>query len=159
MEQYIQPFIEVCKEVFKSFINVELRVGRPFFTDPKNLCEGERDISAVIGLSGDAQGAVVISMKNELAIKLVDIIIGTKHTKVDKEVLDGIGEIINIIVGNAKARLERELHLIISLPTIVRGINHSVEWPHSQARCICIPFSIFEKDSFTLSVAIESIKG
>jgi len=161
MEKYIQPFIDVCKNVFKSFIDVELREGRPFCTETKKIFEW--DISAVIGLSGEAQGAVVISMRNELAIRLVDIITGSKHTsvgtEVDKEVIDAIGEISNIIAGNAKKGLENDFHVNISLPTIVKGNNHLVGWPHFQTRCICIPFSIFDDDSFTLSIAINSAKG
>jgi chemotaxis protein CheX len=157
VEKYIQPFIDVCKNVFKEFVGVELNENRPYFagTDTVN----EWDISAVIGLTGEARGAVVISMKKELAMRLTDILTGSSHSRLDNEVVDAIGEIVNIIAGNAKKGLEESFRLVISLPTIVEGKEHSIKWPNSQARIICIPFTIFDDNAFTISIAIESVKG
>jgi chemotaxis protein CheX len=157
MERYIQPFIKVCTSVFKSFIGEELGTGRPYFSDKDAV--NEWDVSAVIGLTGEARGAVVISMKKELAIRLTDILSGTAHNSLDEEVVDAIGEIVNIIAGNVKRELEELFRLVISLPTIVKGKEHSINWPNTQTRVICIPFSIFGSDTFNLSVAIEAVSG
>jgi chemotaxis protein CheX len=157
MEQYIQPFIDVCENVFKEFVGAELKTDRPFFAAKDTV--NEWDISAVIGLTGEARGAVVISMKQGLAMKLTDILTRSKHTKLDDEVVDAIGEIVNIIAGNAKKGLEAAFRLVISLPTIIEGKEHSVKWPNSQTRIICIPFTVFDTETFCLSVAIESVKG
>jgi chemotaxis protein CheX len=157
MEQYIQPFIDVCKNVFKEFVGAELSVDRPYFAEQTAVSEW--DISAVIGLTGEARGAVVISMKQSLVLRLTDMLTSTTHTKIDEEVVDAIGEIINIIAGNAKKGLEESFRLVISLPTIIEGKGHSIKWPNAQARIICIPCKIFENEIFTLSVAIESTKG
>ncbi|MDR3199833.1 MAG: chemotaxis protein CheX [Spirochaetales bacterium] len=157
MERYIQPFIDVCKNVFKEFVGAEIKEGRPYFAEKDSA--NEWDLSAVIGLTGEARGAVVISMKTDLALRVTDILTGSKHNRLDDEVLDAIGEIVNIIAGNAKKGLEEAFHLVISLPTIVQGKEHTVKWPNSQTRIICIPFNLFEKDTFTLLIAIESVKG
>jgi chemotaxis protein CheX len=154
MEQYIQPFIDVCRHVFKDFVGVELSVGRPYFSDQKAVHNW--DISAIIGLTGEARGAVVISMKKELALKITSLLTGSQHDKIDDDVADGIGEIVNIISGNVKKELEDEYRLIISLPTIVQGDWHHIRWPTAQTRIICIPFAL-GKDNFTLSVAIEAV--
>jgi chemotaxis protein CheX len=156
MEQYIQPFINVCINVFKEFLGCDLVVERPYFIDSNSV--DDWDISAVIGLTGEARGAVVISMKQELALRLTDTLTQSKHYSLDEEVADAIGEIINIIAGNAKKGLEESFRLVISLPTIIEGKKHSIMWPNNQVRIICIPFLIFEKESFFLSVAIESVK-
>jgi chemotaxis protein CheX len=157
MEQYIQPFVDVCISVFKKFIGVDLVANRPHFTDKETVYDW--DISAVIGLTGEARGAVVISMKKDLAVKITGLLTGSEHKDLDDEVVDAIGEIVNIIAGNAKKGLEESFRLVISLPTIVKGKDHSIEWPNNQARIICIPFSVFENNVFVLSVAIESVKG
>ena len=156
MEQYIQPFIDVTKTTFSSFVGVELTVDRPFFMEKS--AANEWDISGLIGLSGEARGAMVIGLKADLAIKLTDMLTGQSHNSIDDDVADAIGEIINIIAGNAKKELEESYRLIISLPTIVTGGGHQIKWPHNQTRIICIPFGLFENDSFILSVAIESLK-
>ncbi|MDR1575037.1 MAG: chemotaxis protein CheX [Treponema sp.] len=155
MEKYIQPFVDVCKSVFRDFVGAELAEGRPYFADTTSVTEW--DISAVIGLTGEARGAVVISMKKELAIKLTGMLTNSTHTDVDDDVVDAIGEIVNIIAGNVKKDLEEAFRLVISLPTIVQGKEHSIKWPANQARIICIPFTIFGSSTFNLSVAIEAI--
>jgi chemotaxis protein CheX len=157
MEKYIQPFINVSKNVFKEFLNAELIADRPYFMDAKAITDW--DISAIIGLTGEARGAVVISMKKALAAKLTDILTGTRHKDLDDEVVDAIGEIVNIIAGNVKKHLEITFKLVISLPTIVQGPQHAIKWPSDHARIICIPFTIFQNDVFSLAIAIESVKA
>jgi chemotaxis protein CheX len=157
MEQYIQPFIDVSVNVFKEFVGCDLVAERPYFENKDAV--NEWDISAVIGLTGEARGAVVISMKTELAAKLTEILTQTPHTGLDEEVVDAIGEIVNIIAGNVKRWLEEAFRLVISLPTIVKGREHTINWPHNQARIVCIPFRIFENQRFHLSVAIEAAGG
>ena len=156
MEQYIHPFIDVAKNTFINFLGTELRVGRPYLK--KSDAVNEWDISGVISLSGEVRGAVVISMKNPLATRLTGMLTGENHKSTDEDVIDAIGEIINIIAGNAKKGLEEAYRLIISLPTIVEGPGHHIDWPSKQARIICIPFSIFESETFNLLVAIETVK-
>jgi len=155
VKQYIQPFIKVCKNVFQEFLGLELEAKLPYFMEKEDPTEW--DVSGIIGLTGEARGAVVISMRVDLAIRLTSILTGTDHKGLDVDVVDAVGEIINIIAGNSKQELEEAFRLIISLPTIVKGREHSINWPNGQARVICIPFTISEKDSFTLSVALEEV--
>jgi chemotaxis protein CheX len=157
VEKYIQPFIDVCKKVFSEFVGCELTAERPYFANKDTI--NEWDISSIIGLTGEARGAVVISMKKDLAVQITGILTGSKQEVSNDEVVDAVGEIINIIAGNVKKDLEEAFRLVISLPTIVQGKEHTVQWPNSQARIICIPFKIFETGKFVLSVAIEAVKG
>jgi chemotaxis protein CheX len=145
----------VCTDVFRQFVGYDLAASRPFFQDREEV--NKWDLSAVIGLTGEARGAVVISMKNELAIKITNTLTGTVHESLDEEVLDAIGEIVNIVAGNVKRELEESFRLVISLPTVVKGMEHSLKWPHSQARVICIPFTVSNVDTFHLLVAIEAV--
>ena len=156
MKQYIQPFIKVGTKVFKEFLNLDLEAKLPFFMEKNEKTEW--DISGVIGLTGEARGAVVISMKADLAIMLTTILTGKEYKELDDDAIDAVGEIINIIAGNAKQELEEAFKLVISLPTIIKGKEHSINWPIGQARVICIPFTTPNSDSFTISVALESVK-
>ncbi|MDR1389666.1 MAG: chemotaxis protein CheX [Treponema sp.] len=157
MEKYIQPFIDVCQNVFKQFVGLDLVPGRPFFEEATTA--NEWDISSVIGLTGEARGAVVVSMKTPFALRLTEKLTDTKHTAIDSDVVDAIGEIVNIIAGNVKKNLEEAFRLVISLPTIIEGPGHQIKWPNAQARIICVPFDSAGGDTFCLSVAIESTKG
>lgn len=154
MEQYIQPFIKVCESVFREFCKTEVKAGRVYFM-ARDTEKTDWDISGIIGLSGQASGAVAISMRDSIAFEITRTLTGTEHTSFDEDVIDAVGEIINIITGNVKKEFEQSLKTRISLPSIVRGKGHSIVWPSERTRIICIPFLIFSEQEICLSIAVD----
>jgi len=157
MEQYIQPFIKVCESVFRDFCQTDVKAGRVYFVS-KDEYVSNWDISGIIGLSGEAAGAVAISLKEVTAFAVTKKLTGQEHSYIDSDVTDAIGEIINIIAGNVKKDFEEELRIKISLPTIVKGVAHTIVWPSEKTRIICIPFSIFSNQEMVLSIAVDPTK-
>jgi chemotaxis protein CheX len=157
LSDYVEPFVEVTVATFREFVGVEVSPRHPHFLDPDK--EFDWDISAIIGLSGMVKGAIIISMKTELAVKLTDLLAGPGHTKIDADVVDAIGEINNIIAGNIKPKVPNGEKIVISIPTIVKGKEHSVTWPSKMTRILCIPHKAFDDDIFHLMVAIELEEG
>ena len=157
MEQYIQPFVKVCESVFNNFCNIEVKPGRVYFLTKDEYAK-MWDMSGIIGLSGEVSGAVAISMSDQTAIQITKALTGKDHTAFDTDVTDAIGEIINIITGNVKKDFEEDLRIRISLPSIVKGKDHSIVWPSEKTRIICIPFHIFEDQEICLSVAMDQTK-
>jgi chemotaxis protein CheX len=94
-------------------------------------------------------------MKEALALRLASYLTKSEYHELDEDVKDVIGEIVNIIAGNAKQQLEHDFALTISLPTIICGHLHSVSWVGTRPRIICIPFTVFETERFFLSVTFE----
>jgi chemotaxis protein CheX len=154
MEEYIEPFIDVCESVFKTLGKVEIRAGRPYIVGRETIHDW--DISAIIGLAGEARGAVVISLKTHTALTLAEKLSKKTFTEVDDLVIDIIGEVVNIIAGKTKQRLEEKFKLVISLPSIVRGKEHSIWWPGESPRIVCIPFTVFGNETINLSVTLET---
>ncbi|MCX7656461.1 MAG: chemotaxis protein CheX [Treponemataceae bacterium] len=154
MEKYIEPFVEATTGVFTSMVGIDLTVGRPYICE-MNSPHGW-DISGIIGLTGEARGAVVLSLKQDLALAITSALTGRTQQSVNEDVIDAVGELVNIIAGNAKKGLETSFKLIISLPTIVEGPNHHIAWPLEQTRIICIPFMVQGGKEFCLSVALET---
>jgi len=157
MEQYIQPFIKGSEDVFRDFCKTEITAGRAYFVT-RDEFESIWDISGVIGLSGEVNGAVALSLKEATAFRLTKILTGKDHTHVDSDVTDVVGEVINIITGNVKSVFEDKYRIKISMPSIVKGKSHTIVWPSERARIICIPFSIFENQEMSLFVAVEQGK-
>jgi len=153
MVRYIKPFVDVTLNTFKEFVGCDVSPRHPHFLDVEK--ETEWDISSVIGLSGAVKGAVIISMKTALSLKLAEILTETEHTEMDADVVDAVGEIVNIIAGNCKPKLPNGDSIVISIPTVIKGREHSIAWPGKQARILCIPFKVFENDIFHVLVAIE----
>jgi len=157
MEQFIQPFIEGSEEVFRDMFNTKVVPGRAFFVSNDEF-NTIWDLSGVIGLSGEANGAVALSIKEETAFKLTSTLTGKTYTTVEREVTDALGEIINIIIGNVKNVFEKKHRIKITIPSIIKGKAHSIVWPSDKTRIICIPFTIFDDHEICLSVAIEQAK-
>jgi len=153
LQNYVEPFVEVTVNTFKEFVGIDVSPRHPHFISSDK--EFEWDVSAIIGLSGIIKGAIIISMKSDLAIRLTGLLTGLEHTEVDADVIDAIGEINNIISGNIKPKVPNGDKIVISIPTIIRGKEHSIAWPSKQTRILCIPHKAFDNDIFHLMVAIE----
>jgi chemotaxis protein CheX len=156
MEEYIQVFIDVTASVFKEFLQLDVKTERIFFMKKDDLHDW--DISGIIGITGEASGAVAISMKTETALKITGLLTGEAHTDIDDAVKDAIGELVNIIAGNVKKYLEEMFKLVISLPSIVSGKDHKVVWPNEKNRIVCIPFTLFSNETICLSIAMTKLE-
>jgi chemotaxis protein CheX len=151
--KYIDPFIKATTNVFDEFFNITPDVQNPYLLDKDQ--DHEWDVSAIIGIAGEAKGAVVLSFSAELASTLTSRLTEKTIEEIDDDVVDTIGEVVNIVAGNAKKGLE-EYRLMISLPSIVSGKNHKIAWPGKNAPVIAIPFKT-ELGDFNLSVILENI--
>lgn len=151
--KYIKPFIEATQNVFENFFNIRPEPGKPFILDETGSAVG--DISAVIGIGGESRGAVVISMGEDMACQLSSIVTASSISEYDENVVDTVGEVVNIIAGNAKQGLE-DYRLVISLPSVIRGKEHQIAWPGKNCPIIAIPFEI-PAGKMQLAVGLENI--
>ncbi|MBN1525070.1 MAG: chemotaxis protein CheX [Spirochaetales bacterium] len=151
--KYINPFINATINVFEDFFKITPVVQKPYIV--KNNEDHEWDVSAIIGIAGEARGAVVISFTETLAALLTSKLVNRPVSSINDDVIDTIGEVVNIIAGNAKKGLE-EYRLMISLPSIIKGKNHQLAWPVRNLPIVGIPFKTSE-GPFNLSVGLENI--
>ncbi|MDR0402589.1 MAG: chemotaxis protein CheX [Treponema sp.] len=153
MERYIQPFVQVSKSVFKELLNCDITPGRAYFVKKDAFLDW--DVSGIIALTGEVRGLISISMKSHTAARLARLLMGDEASYTDADVVDAVGEIVNIIAGNVKKKLEDMFRIIISLPTVVRGKAHAVVLPEERTRLLCIPFTVFDADTIWLTLAID----
>ena len=119
---YVNPFITSTITTFKTMLNVDVLPQAPVL---KARDTHTYDVSGIIGLSGDAQGSVAMSFSKAMALKVVSALLGTEIKIIDRDVADGIGELANIIAGNAKQHLT-QFSLSISLPKVIVGQGHQI---------------------------------
>jgi len=133
--EYLNPFIEATVSVFNTMLGCEVsRTGLALH----DSFTPEFDITGIIGLSGKASGDIVISFEKCLALSAAEALAGEHYDEISQDVIDTVGELTNMIAGNAKASMEKfEMHL--ALPTVIVGKNHSICFP-SKVRPISIPF-------------------
>jgi chemotaxis protein CheX len=134
--ELINPFLKATMSTFQTMVNTNPTPSAPFVKAEPSLAH---DVSGIIGLSGGAKGAVIISFPTKTALSTVSAFIGLNVTSVDADVTDAVGELANIIAGAAKADLSG-LNVTISLPSVVIGQNHKVTTP-KDIPSIVIPFT------------------
>jgi len=122
----VNPFVEAGINVIKELTNIEVRRGHlTYRVTPAPTYE----VSIIIGVFGFMTGQVVYSMKKEVAVRLVQRILGDVTAEQLKELfIDTLGEVANMITGNATSLLnKRQDHsLTITTPAIVTGSQVSV---------------------------------
>jgi len=134
--EYINPFLTSTISVFDTMLNCKLERGAPYL---KSGVQPQHEVSGVIGLSGKAQGTVVLELSREAALSATEAMLQERPAEINGDVTDAIGELVNMIAGSAKAKLEH-LSMSVSLPTVITGKNHCVEFP-TKVTPICIPFT------------------
>jgi chemotaxis protein CheX len=133
---YVNPFIVSTIETFKTMMKIDAMPQNPELKKDGGLLY---DITGIIGLSGNAQGAISLSFPKIVALKAVSAMVGSEMKIIGPEITDAIGEIVNIIAGNAKQNLT-QYNLTISLPNVIVGKDHSVAAPSGIAT-IVVPFT------------------
>jgi chemotaxis protein CheX len=146
--EYIHPFIDALKKLFETMIEVPYRLGKP---SVKNGTVPEYEISGIIGLSGTVTGCVVINLSKEIALQMVSALIGDEVKELDGDCTDAIGEIANMIAGNAKTNFPSS-GTTISVPSVIVG-QHKVSYP-SGLPIICIP-CVTDKGELIVEVALK----
>jgi len=133
--EYINPFVTSTFSVFSKMLSWKLvREGLSVGVNK----HPEHEISGVIGLSGNATGTVVLSLDRDVAISATEAMLGERHAEINAEVIDTIGELTNMVAGAAKSQLE-QLSMSVSLPNVIVGRNHVIQFPSDTQR-VCISF-------------------
>lgn len=132
---YINPFLTSTISAFDTMLGCALTRGTPAVKDGS---APEHEVSGIIGLSGKARGIVVLGLSRTAALCAAEVLLQERPAEINSDVTDAVGELANIIAGGAKAKLEH-LNMSVSLPTVITGKCHIVEFP-SKVTPICIPF-------------------
>ena len=133
---YINPVIAGLENTFSTMLNCKVeRIGLGLMENNQAL----HPVSCIIGISGKGVGTIVLSMERAVAIKVAGVMLMMDDlTEVDNDVLDAVGEITNMICGDAKAKLA-QFQLSISLPNILHGEGCWLHFPQ-KTHPIMIPF-------------------
>jgi chemotaxis protein CheX len=150
--EHINPFIQSVDELFSTMLQAKVQRGKVGLSDGG---ANPRDIMAIIGLSGPTRGTVALSFPANTALQMVSKLLDSEVHIIDENVSDGVAEIVNMVAGNAKAKMAQEdsKPIDLSLPTVLRGNNFKVDYP-SQAVWLSVPFES-DLGPFTLRVTFE----
>ncbi|NVM56875.1 MAG: chemotaxis protein CheX [Desulfobacterales bacterium] len=147
----INPFIYAALNVLETMAFVKAEAGKPYLKNDQ-LARG--DVSGIIGLIGEVSGTVSVSFSEKSILAIVSKMLGEEIKELNDEINDAVGEITNMISGQARQRLDEVGRpLRAAIPTVIMGKNHTIA--HVTAHpIIAIPFSTDNGD-FTIEVCFE----
>jgi chemotaxis protein CheX len=106
-----------------------LMLGVTVVAIDKHPCEDAKSetLTAVIGLAGAVSGACTVQATARAAIHMTERMVGMAMDTVDDAVLDGLGEISNMLAGAWKSKIPSlSSACLLSVPTVVTGTQYVV---------------------------------
>jgi chemotaxis protein CheX len=121
-EQLVSLVRHSTRDVFGTMLGIELVDEDPSVGD--GVPGPNAGVLALIGLAGSWAGSGTFSCSADMAQKISGQLLMMEFTAVDADVLDAIGEITNMVLGNVKTSLEEVLGPMgLSIPTVIYGRN------------------------------------
>lgn len=149
----ITPFTNSIQNVFSTMFQLPVEIGEPRIKADR---KASHDVSGIIGVSGEMIGTIVLSMPQAAASSIVTLFTGVEFDIDSADFADAIGELVNIISGNAKAEFQRK-GVSISCPSVVIGAGHTIA-VQSGTPCVLIPCST-DCGEVVLEVALREVEA
>jgi chemotaxis protein CheX len=146
-----RPFVKATLEILDTMAGISASAGNPY-TKKGNVAAG--DVSAIVGVTGDKTGTIAVSFTRACAVALVKGMLGDDIHDVLQDTQDAVGEVTNMVSGQARAGL-RTMGITLqgSTPTVIVGDGHVIRHISSSA-VVAIPFTSKEGE-FTVEFCFE----
>ncbi len=146
-----QAVRQATAAVFSTMLNLQVdALENRHVSDPPP----DTGVMAVLGFTGDWVGSGVFYCQEKMACRLSSAMLMTEITQITDEVLDGVGEVANMVMGNVKDGLSTVIGpLAMSVPTVVFGRNFQTRPPLRHSWFIA-PFQVGE-DRFEVRLCLS----
>lgn len=121
-------------------------------------------VTGMIGVHGNVSGFVTVSWSERFAIKAVEGLLSEEFGQLNSEVIDGVGEITNIIVGGIKSSLAGTGWAFpnITVPSVIVGSGYQIAYAKG-LEFLCVTFLHNDPEAFMardrlLQVSISLLK-
>ncbi len=111
---------EVVREVLMTVVSLNATVKESM----DSIGGSEEKMVVSIGLAGPLSASLALVLTNHAACQLVSRMLSSEIQEVSQDVVDGLGEIANIIAGRIKSRFhEFSIPLALSIPGVILGLD------------------------------------
>jgi chemotaxis protein CheX len=134
-EEVLQPFISAASVTLHEMAGVET-IGR---SARQSLDELQDDISAVVRIISATAGSLILTFPYRTASAIARRVLDGVATEPDDGMIrDCMGEIANVVAGQAKAMLaETPFHFAFSMPKVFVG-HHAESWPNQERPFVAV---------------------
>ena len=108
-------------------------------------------VTGLIGLSGKCTGFISVTMPERVATLAVSGLLLEEHKVIDAQVVDGIGEITNVIAGGLKTKLYNTPWTVnnITVPSVILGSHYNISYARGIEYC-SVTFEVDDPDTLTI---------
>ncbi len=126
-EQLLDPFVSATRHTLKEMAGAEVGIHSIYRKQGYRIFG---DYSALVSLTADTEGTLVLSFPKETSHEIGRRLLAALQTEVTEELVQScLGELCNIIVGQAKGQLaDTHYRFSMSTPTVVSGKNHEIRY-------------------------------
>ncbi len=116
-------FTNAILEIFQTTVQIPVKE-----TEDDCLPSGDMSLVSSIGITGGISGNVSVCCSKESVAKVISKMLGTEVTADSEDLKDGLAEIVNMVAGSTKNKLEVTRFLInLSIPTTLMGNQICIE--------------------------------
>lgn len=121
-ERYVKPFTDSIAGIFSNFGWGDISIGE---INMKDSFTCRYNLTTIIGLSGKIKGNAALSMSYDTARSIASaMMMGMEVSEIDEMSVSALGEITNMICGQAAMALSvQDIPVNITPPTIIHGEN------------------------------------
>ncbi len=147
----INPFINATVNVLKTMAFITAEAGPPYL---KKDYVAKGDVTGIIGITGEVNGSISVTFDEGSILQIVSNMFGEDMKELNSEIADAVGEISNMISGQARKELEEDgKNFQAAIPSVITGKNHVIRHITNGPR-VAIPFTT-DDGSFTIEVCFE----
>lgn len=126
----VNPFLQAVVHVFKTAARLPLTPGKPFL---KQEPQAKGEVTGVIIITSrdkSTQGTIALTLGEKCAVTVAAAMLGESLQRLDEVVCDAVGELTNMISGQARMWLAMDnMPFDAALPSVTAGQGHVV--PHA----------------------------
>ena len=149
--EFVNPIYKATSDVLSTMLGLDVKRGDLRLVEDDAIIGS--DANVIIGLTGSLNGSIQYSFSEEMTLEMVRIMSGMEMDEIDKFVSSAVGEIANIISGNATTYLaEQDFDCDIVSPQIMIGKNKSFSMATEQALVIPLETEIGE---FEINLSVK----
>ena len=128
--EYVNPFVTAAYNVIEMLMAIKPEKGQ---LSMRPAVITSQQCNVITGVTGQIEGQVIYGMSMQTADKVASVMLGQPVLTFDQLAASAIGELGNMVTGNASALLsEAGFQCDITPPSIVRGGNVKIT-------TLCIP--------------------
>jgi chemotaxis protein CheX len=135
---FVNPYLTAVQNVFTTMLGLQIAMGKPELKHNK-LTSGE--VTGVMGFAGDKKGMFSLSLTKVSTLQVYKCMVGEEAVSISPEVIDCIGELTNIISGQARVQIEKlGYKLSAALPTVIVGEKVEISFI-TKVPVVVLPFT------------------